>query len=204
MSTNKPDRRVQRTRRNLQAALLALVAERGYEAVTVQDIAERADVGRATFYLHYTDKEQLMLDCVDQVLEELTDHFAVQSTDDFLDAGRVLGQRAFEHAQANRTVYQALLGRQVGAQLVTRMQDRVAQIIMEQLRAVVGPRLGQELYAPLAHHTAGALLALLSWWLSNDLPHTPAFMAELHQRLVGPGMLALFMESAQQQGRPGA
>ena len=57
----KEDRRVQRTRQLLSSALLKLIEERGYDSLTVNDITEQANVGRATFYLHYQDKEQLLV-----------------------------------------------------------------------------------------------------------------------------------------------
>ena len=59
MKSNKPDRRVNRTRRLLREALLALIMEEGYDAVTIEEITDRADLGRTTFYLHYRDKEDL-------------------------------------------------------------------------------------------------------------------------------------------------
>ena len=55
------DRRVRKTRKALRDALVELTLEKGYAAVTVGDIADRADVGRTTFYAHFTDKEDLLL-----------------------------------------------------------------------------------------------------------------------------------------------
>src|SRR6478752_8408264 len=57
----RPDRRVARSRRALKEALTDLILERGYEAVTVQDVIDRADVGRSTFYAHYMDKDDLLM-----------------------------------------------------------------------------------------------------------------------------------------------
>ena len=54
----KTDRRVQRTRELLQKALIALISERRYDAITIQDIVDRANVGRTTFYLHYSSKDE--------------------------------------------------------------------------------------------------------------------------------------------------
>lgn len=56
----KTNRRVQRTRRRLREALIALVLERGWERTTVQDVCDRADVGCSTFYLHFQSKEKLL------------------------------------------------------------------------------------------------------------------------------------------------
>src|ERR1700754_1124415 len=68
------DRRVRRTRRLLREALIALVAERGYERVTVQDVLDRADVGRSTFYAHFRDKEALFASCFDDLRADLRRH----------------------------------------------------------------------------------------------------------------------------------
>ena len=59
---SKTDRRIQRTRQSLRTALLELIKEKGYDAISIEEITERANVGRATFYLHYKDKEDLLLE----------------------------------------------------------------------------------------------------------------------------------------------
>jgi AcrR family transcriptional regulator len=61
MEARAPDRRVQRTRKLLQEALMTLILEKGYEAMTIQDIIDRANVGRATFYNHFLDKQDLLV-----------------------------------------------------------------------------------------------------------------------------------------------
>ncbi len=65
MPTNQPvpeklDPRVKRTRLLLEQAFIKLIEEKGFQAVTVQDITERAGVNRATFYAHFTDKYDLL------------------------------------------------------------------------------------------------------------------------------------------------
>src|SRR6185436_18505841 len=57
----RPDRRVARSRRALKEALTDLILEQGYESVTVQDVIDRADVGRSTFYAHFLDKDDLLM-----------------------------------------------------------------------------------------------------------------------------------------------
>ena len=59
---NKTDRRIQRTRQALRKALLELNKEKGYDSISVEEITQRANLGRATFYLHYKDKEDLLVD----------------------------------------------------------------------------------------------------------------------------------------------
>ena len=65
------DRRGRRTRRQLKEALFALILEKGYDAVTIEDITGRADLGRTTFYLHYRDKEELLLEAIDSIANDL-------------------------------------------------------------------------------------------------------------------------------------
>src|SRR5437660_10085913 len=66
------DRRVQRTRQLLQDALISMMIEKGYEATTVQDIIDRANVGRATFYAHFADKETLLASRIEDLRAMLT------------------------------------------------------------------------------------------------------------------------------------
>src|SRR6184192_3202097 len=66
------DRRVQRTRQLLQDALIAMMIEKGYEATTIQDIIDRANVGRATFYAHFADKETLLASRIEDLRAMLT------------------------------------------------------------------------------------------------------------------------------------
>jgi AcrR family transcriptional regulator len=65
------DRRVRRTRRILIEALIQLILEKGYSRITVQDILDRADVGRSTFYSHFRDQEALLVACFDSLRDEL-------------------------------------------------------------------------------------------------------------------------------------
>src|SRR6476619_3147 len=67
------DRRVQRTRELLQKALVDLIGEYRYEAITIQDIADRANVGRTTLYLHYSSKDDLFIRCHEAIVREF--HF---------------------------------------------------------------------------------------------------------------------------------
>src|SRR5690349_15409436 len=57
---NESDPRVKRTRKPLQEALISLLAQKNFQNISVQDIAERATLNRATFYAHFEDKFALM------------------------------------------------------------------------------------------------------------------------------------------------
>ncbi|MEJ2354006.1 MAG: TetR/AcrR family transcriptional regulator, partial [Anaerolineales bacterium] len=71
MKKERVDRRVQRTRQLLNDALMSLIVEKGYDSITVQNIIDRANLGRSTFYAHYQDKDDLLLSGIEDVVHSL-------------------------------------------------------------------------------------------------------------------------------------
>ncbi len=67
----KVDRRVRKTRKALREAMQVLMSEKGYDQVTIEELTERADIGRTTFYLHYSAKQDLLLEQFDDLLGQL-------------------------------------------------------------------------------------------------------------------------------------
>lgn len=91
------DRRIQRTRKALHEAQIELILEKGFDKVTVQDVIDRANVGRSTFYLHFKDIEDLFLGGFEYLWELFEGHLSEQSTDkaDVWDLSLII----FQHAQ---------------------------------------------------------------------------------------------------------
>src|SRR3989441_13191585 len=105
MARQAPDRRVQRTRKLLQEALVSMMIEKGYDGTTVQDIVDRANVGRATFYAHFADKETLLY----SGLEDLRSAIGEQQRQAPGSLGFSLAM--LEHARGNLPLGRALAGR---------------------------------------------------------------------------------------------
>jgi AcrR family transcriptional regulator len=179
------DRRVRRTRQALTRALVELVLEKRYSAITIQDLLDRADVGRSTFYAHYRGKDDLLL----RSFERMLDRF-----DDAIDRERPERTRVapvcelFRHVREFRNFHRALAH--------ARMLDRLYQTGTTHLTRTIGRRIAAlpsgsgdaALPAPVvARASAGALLALLRWWLDEDAPFTPERMDELYHAIVLPG-----------------
>jgi AcrR family transcriptional regulator len=182
------DRRVRRTRRALREALIALIVERGYEKVTVQDVLDRADIGRSTFYAHYRDKDALFTACFDDLRASLEHELAATvegpSHD---DPTRPIGVM-FEHAYANQLVYQALCGRS-GSTSGTRMLHR---LVLDSLRDHLTP-VGLQLPVDVVvEYHAGALVAVLLWWVRQDFPQPLAEIAQTCQKMITPSVMAAF------------
>ena len=127
------DRRVRRTQRGLREALISLILERGWDAVTVRDVCEAADVGRSTFYVHFADKENLLLSGFDELQAEMAGH-ARGATVPFGFAEALLA-----HALENRRLFRAMVGRQSGQQMQWRFRDVLVTLIGHELGSLKVP-----------------------------------------------------------------
>ncbi len=126
------DRRQRKTRAALQQALLELVAEKPYRSITVEDIAARADVARATFYAHYADKNTLLLETVNALLADLADQTRTVAPQDRLVFTGAAFDVVFAHAEAHRDLYRLLLtgegGREARALAVESFRSLVTEV----------------------------------------------------------------------------
>jgi AcrR family transcriptional regulator len=177
-----PDRRVRRTRKLLHDAFISLVIEKGYEKTTIQDILDRADVGRSTFYVHYRDKEALLtanFDAMHEQLERELDKIAATGPVDVALPAALL----FEHAYRNQRMYRAMCGRQ-GGELVHR---HLRRLIGDVLRKRLAPQLqqdGAEVPSDVAaEFYTSAALGLLVWWIDKDFCGDDAWMTGLYRKL---------------------
>lgn len=183
MAERNEDRRVRRTRELLRGALLSLIQEQGYERTTVQDIIDRADVGRSTFYAHFRDKEGLLF----FGLEELRTVFQLGSG----RPGRSPTLAVFEHFAEYGAIWQAMVGKS-GAEVFERYLHR---FLAEQLRTQLAARAPQgETRVPvdaLVEFAASTLVGLgIRWWVENGLSYTPKQMDQLYRRMTEPGIRA--------------
>lgn len=186
MRNTKIDRRSERSRRLLSNALIALMLERRYDTITVQDILDRADIGRSTFYAHYLDKEDLLVSNFKQVLDALILHIAPA------EPGQVAPlslARFFRHIQEQQQLYRALV-RGGGIDLLYQQSHRQ---LRERIETQLGAQLpaGSAATAPIAliaDYMAGAALTMLRWWLEHGMAVTPEELDELFQQLVLPGV----------------
>jgi AcrR family transcriptional regulator len=178
------DRRVQRTRRTLREALVSLLLERGWEAVSVQDVCERADVGRSTFYTHFADKEDLLVGGFDDLRKALRRQLAPPQ------AGHPLpfAHGMIEHAHEQQRLFRALVGKRTGQVVLRRFRELVIELVREDMARLASP--GPTLDAA-AHFIAGAFLELLTWWLETRNAFHPADVEGLFMKLATPALQAL-------------
>lgn len=176
MSENqKTDRRIVRTRQQLRQALFSLVFEKSYDRISVQDILDRANIGRSTFYAHFRDKDDLLLDAIPGKILDFDE------TSDELVPSLV---PIFTHAQEFFDFFRALMGNE-GIALAFKtahqqmMRDWLAHINRLQAKGVASG------LPPvvMAHYLTGAFGAVFQWWLDEKMPYSPIEMDRMFRQL---------------------
>ena len=174
------DRRVQRTRRTLREALLSLILERGWEAFSVQDVCDRADVGRSTFYTHFADKEELLVSGFDDLRKALRQELA-QPAGSERPFGFARG--LIEHACENVRLFRALVGKRSGQVVLRKFRELMLDLVREDL-AAVGPATPAREAAE--HFIAGGFLELLTWQIEARRLSRPEEMERLFLQMATP------------------
>jgi AcrR family transcriptional regulator len=199
MTHEQTDLRVRRTQANLREALIDLIEEKGFDAVTVGDIAERAMVNRATFYRHYPDKYALVTgifeEAITQMLREIplpesleaitSASGASERKAEQLDAALAVWSALFEHLARHARLYRAMLGKRGSSWFTAQVRDSFAQAIRQRARAlsVLGVNMGaidDPNTAPLEFVImclANWFVGMLSWWMENGMSYSPQQMA---------------------------
>src|SRR5712692_1608814 len=182
------DPRVVRTQQMLRNALTALILEKGYDAVSIQDIADKAGLRRATFYLHYKDKEELLLRTLHETFEELKQHMDKQPHNLLSEQHDSKMQLTiFKHAQEHADLYRTILSGQGSSVILRYIREYLASDIREELNRVVQDTLSVPVDI-LANYVASVTLNMVIWWLENGMPYTPEKMADTTSRLVLNGL----------------
>jgi len=164
-SVEKVDPRVVRTRDKLGDALIALLLEKSFDAVTVQDVLDRAGVSRSTFYAHYRDKNDLFLSDVDQFLESMAT--LLERAGD--RSGRVapVGE-FFAHIAESQDIYRAMVESGRIHDLRELGEAHFARGIEERL-VTRTPGLTKQERAIQAYALAGSIFSLLTWWINHGM-----------------------------------
>jgi AcrR family transcriptional regulator len=185
-SPRQTDRRVRRTRDALGDALVELMHEKPFHAITVQNVLDRAAVGRSTFYAHYRDKNDLFLSDVDDFFEGMAGLLARRCE----VSNRVAPVRElFAHVAERREFYAALVAAGKIHDVLETGQGHFARAIDQRLAALQPGRAMPSTHRrAVAHALAGALLSLLSWWIGSGMGASPAEMEDAYHRLVWFGV----------------
>lgn len=176
------DPRVRRTRDRLGDALMELMHGKPFTEITVQQVLDRAGVGRSTFYTHYRDKDDLFISDVEEFFERMSDLLQQRGE----NSNRVAPvQELFAHISDAREFYAALVASgkindtlQMGRGCLARgIERRLAQLPRARIIAPASR-------AAMAQGFAGALFSLLAWWIDHVMTATPKQMDEMFHHMV--------------------
>ncbi len=187
MKQDKQDRRSQRTHRLVNSAMLELLFEKHYDTITVQDILDRAGIGRSTFYAHYFDKEDVLASIAEQMLETFSQQFSQRDG----GQGVVPSLELFRHVQQNHQYFQAMLRGHTGEVLWELAQTALSRTIEQVLSTASAEKRPPSVPLDVvSQYLAGSFLSLLKWWLKSEMPYTPEQMESIFQQLALPGVWA--------------
>lgn len=181
------DPRVKRTRQLLRKALIELIPEKGYNSITIKDITDHATLNRATFYLHYRDKEDLLLRGFDEIWDELTEDnpLPIDVNGSISSEGtRETVHSDFKHLAEYYEFYRVMLSEHGAAEFIHRLQDHVHETTAKRLAAVLGELPSGPVPLEMAlRFISSAYVGIIKWWLEEGKPYTPEEMSSLFVNL---------------------
>lgn len=188
----KSDPRVMRTRQLLRDALLTLMAVKGFEAISVQDITDKAALNRATFYLHYSDKHDLLWQITQEILSELRvlPVPIVPDAQEQIEPERLqafFGQ-IFAHVARHQRFYALMLNEGSPPEFAARIHDYIYDIGLKWLLRA-GKRDWQMPPEMMMSGIAGAYLGVVRWWIAGGMQVNSETLAQQFMRLILFGMM---------------
>src|SRR5713101_7199531 len=188
------DRRIPRTRAMLQHALTSLILQKGYEAITIQDICDETNVGRSTFYAHYTNKDDLKRSGFEHLRKQLVDRQreAEAASGDIESRSLGFSLTMFEHARDHIDLYRALVGGRGGAVSLGQIRQILSDLVRNELAATVAKNSADTIPRELiVQYVVGAYMAVLTWWLDGGAKLPPKRIDEMFRRLAAEGITPL-------------
>ncbi|MFT3693756.1 MAG: TetR/AcrR family transcriptional regulator [Kofleriaceae bacterium] len=174
MAQRDVDRRVRRSRAELHQALVALILEKGWDRVTVQAVCDRAGVGRSTFYVHFADKEDLLVGGLEHVRDELRRRTrALDRPPPFAFLAGLIA-----HADGSRKLFRAVIGKRSGLAVQRRFREIVGELMTEELHT---RGVASELIASTSRFLTGALVEMLFAWVEG---HDTSSAREVERQFV--------------------
>ena len=204
------DLRIRRTHKFLQEAMIELITEKGFDAITVGDIAERAMINRATFYRHYQDKYDLVAKIFEETANQLVENmkpFNKDTSQSETENPPEIWIQLFEHVAEHARLYRAMLGKNGSPWFATRMREHIIKLLLEdekqwkhqmKPRQQVDPAMPPELPAMQLSHV---LIGTIVWWLESEKSYTPRQMATWFHRFAFYGYLSALGYEAPTSGK---
>ena len=182
MKDNYTDLRIIRTKESIREALVELIEEKGFEAITVKDITTRAKINRGTFYAHYENKYDLMTKLEDEFMHSIV-QFAKQSIKNDSNAAEVdlpmiLATSVIEYLNSSSDFLNVVLGPKGNLTFQTRLKNFMFKVMFEEKNPLIKE---DELIVSkdyLVAYVASAHIGVIQKWLENGREESPQEIAQ--------------------------
>ena len=191
MKDDQGDRRTRRTRQLLRDTLLELLKAKRYEDISVREIIERADVARSTFYVHYVDKDDLLVGKWGVFASNLGHQATLMKHEEKTSASMFPTRVWFQHIQAQEPILK-IIARDSAMDLAMKT---LHEILRNDIQARIQKYLPQNGSVPpslVIDYMASSLMTMIQWWVKNNMLYSPQRMDEIFQQLVMPGVHSTF------------
>lgn len=184
------DRRQAKTRSAIFTAFIELVGEKSYEKITIQEIIEKADIGRSTFYIHFETKEDLL----DAVCSEVFDHILHSAEDIHHTHGSVQieGQpnsvicHMLQHIRENDHSILTLFSSEENSFFLFHFKDHLKDLVSRQFdHHIKESSLPEEF---VVNHISGSLVEMIQWWIKGGLTQDPKDLDQWFQKALFNGI----------------
>jgi hypothetical protein len=187
----RTDRRVERSQKLLRDALRSLVSEKDYDEIAVQEIIDRANVGRSTFYTHFRDKDELLLSGIHEMLGSVPSSASVSSGKRY-EKLIWFSLSVFKAIGHHRHPGEAKMGPKGRAVLHGHLQKVLAKRIADEVKKDLGSRKG-DVPVPrdlLVQYVASTFILVLDWWVESRSKLSPEEVNDLFRALILPALAA--------------
>jgi AcrR family transcriptional regulator len=187
---NKKDLRVVRTRKMLKDAFISLLAEIGFQKITVDNLTQRAFVSRNTFYLHYTDKYEMLDRLVDEVLHNLSE-FALEAP--IGESAPMMSRfvlRIIAYISENQEIFLLLSGKNGDMKFYKKLQDTIRPVITQR-GFIARLRIPEDYSVALI---SGISTSIIGEWLASGLKETPEELSQIMGTIISVVSMGLLSE----------
>lgn len=175
----------------LQNALISLILKKDYEAITIQEICNAANIGRSTFYAHFASKDDLKRSGLEHLRRQLVDRQrdALARTGDIRDRTLAFSLAMFEHARDHRDLYRALAGGRGGTVALGSIRKILLDLVRDELAATATKDSAEAVPREVVvQYIVGAYIAVLTWWLDGGAKLSPQRIDAMFRRLATEGI----------------
>ncbi|HRY12042.1 MAG TPA: TetR/AcrR family transcriptional regulator [Syntrophomonadaceae bacterium] len=189
------DRRVRKTKKNLKESLATLLLEKNINDITVQELVNRADINRGTFYLHYRDIYDMLSQIEAEMLEELDDISRLFPVQQPKESPGPYISAMFQYIADNQTFCKMLLGPFGDMAFVEKLKTLVKEKCLRSLMET-WPASETQRYEYFASYAVAGCIGLLQTWMDTGMKESPQELAKVAEGMINNGIDYLNLEKA--------